>query len=234
MLFFLDFARDENINVNICSALQTQTEQLANLYSNSNCNATVLDVSSNSNQLDELIGGSDLVVSLLPYNLHPMIARKCIEYKKNMLTASYASEEMCELDEQAKEAGITILNEIGLDPGIDHLLAMECFDQVRKQNGRITSFISFCGGLPAPENADNSLGYKFSWNPRGVLLATMNPAKYLKNNEIVQVKEGERLFVQFVFCLSIEPCSCSSINKMINCKNVVVFFFFYFSTNKVP
>lgn len=165
----LDFTRDTNINVNICSALQTQSEQLAN--SNSNCSATVLDVSSNSiNQLDELISKSDLVVSLLPYGFHPLIARKCIDLKRNMLTASYVSEEMRQLDEQAKEAGITILNEIGLDPGIDHLLAMECFDQVRKNNGKITSYISFCGGLPAPENADNSLGYKFSWSPKGKLL----------------------------------------------------------------
>ena len=160
---------------------------------NSNCNATVLDVSSNSSQLDELIGGSDLVVSLLPYSLHPMIARKCIEKQKNMITASYTSQEMAELDEQAKEAGITILNEVGLDPGIDHLLAMECFDQVRKNNGKITSFISFCGGLPAPENCDNMLGYKFSWNPKGVLLASMNGAKYLKNGEVVQIKEGTLL-----------------------------------------
>ena len=122
-----------------------------------------------------------------------MIAKKCIEYKKNMLTASYTSDAMRELDEQAKEAGITILNEVGLDPGIDHLLAMECFDQVRKNNGKITSFISFCGGLPAPENADNMLGYKFSWNPKGVLLASMNGAQYLKNDEIIQIKEGTLL-----------------------------------------
>ena len=67
---------------------------------------------------------------------------------------------------------------------------MECFDQVRKNNGKITSFISFCGGLPAPEDADNAIGYKFSWNPRGVLLGTMSGAKYLKNNEVVEIKEG--------------------------------------------
>lgn len=82
------------------------------------------------------------------------------------------------------------MNEAGLDPGIDHMLAMECFDDIKEHGGRITSFESFCGGLPAPEWSDNPLRYKFSWSPKGVLTALMNPAKYLKNGKIVEVPSG--------------------------------------------
>lgn len=82
------------------------------------------------------------------------------------------------------EAGITVVNEVGLDPGIDHLLAMEAFDEIRQGGGRVESYISYCGGLPAPESSDNPLRYKFSWSPRGVLLNTLGTAKYLQDGEV--------------------------------------------------
>lgn len=82
------------------------------------------------------------------------------------------------------DAGITIVNEVGLDPGIDHLLAMECFDEIRQGGGKIESFVSYCGGLPAPECSDNPLRYKFSWSPRGVLLNTLGEARYLKDKQV--------------------------------------------------
>lgn len=88
---------------------------------------------------------------------------------------------------RAEKNGITILNELGLDPGIDHLLAMRFFDKAREEGRNVTSFISWCGGLPAPEVSDNPLGYKFSWSPRGVLTAALNPAKYLKDERIVEL-----------------------------------------------
>jgi saccharopine dehydrogenase (NADP+, L-glutamate forming) len=94
---------------------------------------------------------------------------------------------MMELDNEAKEAGITVMNEIGLDPGLDHLSAVLTIDAVHKAGGRVLSFLSYCGGLPAPENSDNPLGYKFSWSSRGVLLALRNPAKYYQDGKIVEV-----------------------------------------------
>src|SRR4051794_34950728 len=85
---------------------------------------------------------------------------------------------------RAKVADVTLLNEMGLDPGIDHMTAMKIFDDVRNHGGRITSFVSWCGGLPAPEASDNPLGYKFSWSPRGVLTAGMNDAKFKRNGKV--------------------------------------------------
>jgi len=91
---------------------------------------------------------------------------------------------MEELDAAAKEAGITVMNEIGLDPGIDHLYAVKLFDEVHAKGGKVLSFLSYCGGLPAPENSGNPLGYKFSWSSRGVLLALRNSARYWKNGKV--------------------------------------------------
>lgn len=85
---------------------------------------------------------------------------------------------------RAQEAGVTVLNEVGLDPGIDHLLAIECFDDVRQAGGKVESFVSWCGGLPAPECSSNPLRYKFSWSPRGALLNTLAPAKYLHEGQV--------------------------------------------------
>ena len=86
---------------------------------------------------------------------------------------------------RAEAAGVTILNEVGLDPGIDHLLALEVFDDIRQAGGRIESFVSWCGGLPAPESSYNPLRYKFSWSPRGVLLNTLSPAKYFHEGQVI-------------------------------------------------
>ena len=91
----------------------------------------------------------------------------------------------------AKAAGITILNEIGLDPGIDHLSAMKIIDEAKAAGDKVTSFISWCGGLPAPENSNNPLGYKFSWSPRGVLLAGLNSARFRRNNKVVEIASGQ-------------------------------------------
>lgn len=159
----------------------------------SNAESVILDVMKHEETLDKLIQESDIVISLLPYSFHPKIAEKCIQYKCNMVTASYMSEALKELDKQAKEAGVTILNEVGLDPGIDHLLAMECFDQVKMNGGKIKSFVSYCGGLPAPENTSNPLLYKFSWNPRGVILNTLSGARWLENGQIREIAAGGEL-----------------------------------------
>ncbi|KAG8196322.1 hypothetical protein JTE90_013807 [Oedothorax gibbosus] len=179
--------RDENIHVTIGSYLQNQGEALVK---SNNAEHVVLDVTTGKGPLDKLIEQSDLVVSLLPYSLHPSIAERCIRHKVNMVTASYLIPEMRSLHQAAVDAGISIVNEVGLDPGIDHLLAMECFDEIKLNGGKITSFVSFCGGLPAPEFSDNPLRYKFSWNPRGVLLNTLGEAKYLLDGKVMEIQPG--------------------------------------------
>ena len=137
--------------------------------------------------LAQLIRDCDLVVSLVPYTFHPVVARHCIANRKHMVTTSYVSAAMQEQNSAAQEAGVTILNEIGVDPGIDHMSAMRIIDNVRARGGRIISFRSYCGGLPAPEANDNPFGYKFSWAPRGVLLACRNSATYLMDGFKVEV-----------------------------------------------
>ena len=144
-------------------------------------------------QLKRLISEHDLSISLLPYIYHTKIAKYCIEFGKDMVTTSYVSDEMKSLDEQAKNAGVILLNEIGVDPGIDHMSAMRVIHKVQENGGRIISFCSYCGGLPAPEANTNPWGYKFSWSPRGVIMAGKNNAKYLMNKELIEVP-GTELF----------------------------------------
>ncbi len=114
---------------------------------------------------------ADLVISMLPARFHPEVAKDCIEFKKNLITPSYISPEMRAMDADAKAAGIVIMNEIGVDPGIDHMSAMKIIDAIKDKGGEITSFKSYCGGLIAPESDDNPWNYKFTWNPRNVVLA---------------------------------------------------------------
>jgi saccharopine dehydrogenase (NADP+, L-glutamate forming) len=143
--------------------------------------------------LEGLISQADLSVSLLPYAYHPTVARLCVKHRKHMVTTSYVKEPMAQLDGAAKEAGVILLNEIGVDPGIDHMAAMKIIHQVQRDGGEITSFTSWCGGLPAPEANTNPYGYKFSWSPKGVLLASRNSARYLKDGKEVVIP-GEELF----------------------------------------
>jgi saccharopine dehydrogenase (NADP+, L-glutamate forming) len=137
--------------------------------------------------LREEVAQADLVISMVPYSFHPKVAKYCIDFKKHMVTTSYVSEIMKNLDAEAKKAGILILNELGLDPGIDHMEAMRIIHEVEEKAGKITSFTSYCGGLPAPEANTNPFGYKFSWSPIGVLLAGKNSAQYLM--------DGQQIFV---------------------------------------
>lgn len=117
------------------------------------------------------ISRADIVISMLPAHLHFEVAKDCITYKKNLVTASYISPAMQDLDAQVKENGLIFMNEIGLDPGIDHMSAMRVIDAVRDKGGKMVLFESFCGGLVAPESDNNLWNYKFTWNPRNVVLA---------------------------------------------------------------
>lgn len=143
--------------------------------------------------LEDAVASSDLVVSMLPYIHHVAIAEFCLKHRKHLVTTSYVSPGMRALDGRAKEAGVVFLNELGLDPGIDHMSAMRVIHDVRTSGGKVTGFRSYCGGLPAPEANDNPFGYKFSWSPRGVVLAARNAARYLQDGAEVVIP-GPALF----------------------------------------
>jgi alpha-aminoadipic semialdehyde synthase len=176
----------------VTMASRTASKAEAMIAGHPNGKALALNVE-NETVLAQLIKDCDLAVSLVPYTFHPVVAKHCIANRKHMVTTSYVSPAMQEQDGTAKEAAVTILNEIGVDPGIDHMSAMRIIDDVRRRGGRIVSFRSYCGGLPAPEANDNPFGYKFSWAPRGVLLAGRNSAMYLRDGRKVEVP-NQRLF----------------------------------------
>jgi saccharopine dehydrogenase-like NADP-dependent oxidoreductase len=154
--------------------------------------AIALDVS-NEAELESLIRQTDLAVSMLPYVYHPLVAALCVKHQKHMVTTSYVKEAMQALDLPAKEAGVILMNEIGVDPGIDHMSAMKVIHEVEQGGGRVASFMSWTGGLPAPEANDNPFGYKFSWSPKGVLLAGRNPARFQRHGKVVDIP-GDELF----------------------------------------
>ena len=129
------------------------------------------------------IGNADIVISMLPASLHITVAKDCISLGKNLVTASYVSAEIADLDEMAKQAGVILLNEIGLDPGIDHMSAMQVIDEIKENGGELTSFKSFCGGLVHPDYDTNPWNYKFTWNPRNVVLAGQGTAQYIKQGK---------------------------------------------------
>nr|XP_046249994.1 alpha-aminoadipic semialdehyde synthase, mitochondrial [Scatophagus argus] len=183
--------RDERTQITVASVMLKQAEELAAKYPNTI--PIMLDVRSQEGHLDSLVKDHDLVISMLPYTFHPLIAKHCINRKVNLVTASYLSPAMKELQSSVEEAGITIVNEMGLDPGIDHMLAMECIDQAKADGCTVESYNSFCGGLPAPECSDNPLRYKFSWSPYGVLLNTISPAIFLRDSQVVSIPAGGSL-----------------------------------------
>ena len=134
-------------------------------------------------QRESEISDSDIVISMLPTRMHILVAKDCVRLGKNLVTASYVSKEILALDEKAKQAGIILLNEIGLDPGIDHMSAMQVMDDIKENGGEITSFKSFCGGLVHPDFDNNPWNYKFTWNPRNVVLAGQGTAQYIKHGK---------------------------------------------------
>ena len=146
--------------------------ELAKSKTNNHPNATPiqLDISDIEHRQKE-IQKATIVISMLPAHLHIEIAEDCIAFKKHLVTASYISPKMQELDNLVKENGLIFMNEIGLDPGIDHMSAMKVIDEIKEKGGKMIQFESFCGGLVAPESDTNLWNYKFSWNPRNVVLA---------------------------------------------------------------
>ncbi len=156
------------------------------LLGHPNSTAVELDVK-NEEELDILISDTDLVISLLPANMHLQVAKFCIKHKTSLITTSYQHPGMAELSSQIEESGIIVLNEMGLDPGIDHMSAMKLIDRVHANQGEVVSFYSLCGALPAIEAIDNPLAYKFTWSPLGVMNASLSGARYLRMGQEVVI-----------------------------------------------
>lgn len=182
-----------NFTVIMASRTVSKAEKIINGHPSGK--AIALDVK-DEKLLEKIVKDCDLAVSLLPYTYHVKVAKLCIKYKIPMVTTSYVSDDMKSIDEDAKNAGILILNECGLDPGIDHMSAMRVIHDVEEKGGKITSFKSSTGALPSHEANTNPFGYKFSWAPRGVLLASKNPSKWLEDAKIKEYP-GEELFENY-------------------------------------
>ena len=156
-----------------------------------NINAIEFDVFNKSNSSKE-IAQSDIVISMLPAKFHILVAKECLKHKKSLLTASYISDEMNELDQEVKKAGLIFMNEIGVDPGIDHMSAMKIIDQIKDDGHQLVSFKSYTGGLIAPESDNNLWNYKFTWNPRNVVLAGQGgDAKYIEKNKEISISYND-------------------------------------------
>src|SRR3990167_6147814 len=177
----------QDSDTHITIALQLLSEEAEKFASIANINAVELNILDNIPRSMELIQTHEVVISILRQFFHTQIGEVCIKYKRNMLTASYIKAEMRALDEKAKQAGIVILNEIGLYAGIDHMSAVKMITEIKAKGGVLRSLRSICRGLPAPEFAGNPFYYKFVWSPRGVLEAGKNASMYLKDGEMVNI-----------------------------------------------
>ncbi len=166
--YFQDKSIPENLHITIGDISIENAQTLANNHKNTK--AILLDVFDKTSR-ENAIKNADIVVSMLPARFHIEVAKDCLKYVKSMVTASYVSPEMQKLDNQVREKGLIFMNEIGVDPGIDHMSAMQVIDRIRNQSGKIILFESFTGGLVAPESDTNLWNYKFTWNPRNVVIA---------------------------------------------------------------
>jgi len=193
--YLLEKSATENLNVTIGDLSAGLAAQKTKNHPNAR--AIAFDTFDGEQRKVE-ISRADIVISMLPAHLHFEVAQDCIAYKKHMVTASYISPAMAGLDEAAREAGLVFMNECGLDPGVDHMSAMKVIDDIRDKGGKIILFESFCGGLVAPESDNNLWNYKFTWNPRNVVLAGQGGAakfiqegtyKYIPYNKLFRRTE---------------------------------------------
>jgi saccharopine dehydrogenase-like NADP-dependent oxidoreductase len=180
----VEFLLENNFSITIATTTKEKADRMIKGHPNGSSMRWSTD---ETDTLEKLVNEHDIAVSFLPYRFHVLVAKTCVRYGKPLVTTSYVQPEMQALNEDAKKAGVLLLNEIGLDPGIDHMTAMKIIDHVHDKGGRIDEFYSLCGALPAPEAADNPLKYKFSWSPKGVVLAGRNNALYLKKGKKVSI-----------------------------------------------
>ncbi|WP_282041464.1 saccharopine dehydrogenase family protein [Winogradskyella flava] len=189
--YLLDKSDTENLEITIGDLNIENAKKLVG--EDSKVNIIHLDVF-DSKSRSKAVEDADIVVSMLPARFHMEVAKDCITYKKHMVTASYVSKEMQDLDENAKVNNLVFMNEIGVDPGIDHMSAMQVIDRIRDKGGKMILFESFTGGLVAPESDNNLWNYKFTWNPRNVVVAGQGgAAKFLQENQFKYIPY-DRLF----------------------------------------
>ena len=178
--YFTDHAEEMNLHVRV-GDISLKTARSKTMGAR-NSSAFEFDVY-NDNQRTEEIKGANIVISMLPASMHPMVARSCVDLKRNMVTASYISEEVKALNEEARANGIVIMNECGVDPGIDHMSAMQMIHKIQARGLKLLAFESSTGGLVAPGYENNPWKYKFTWNPRNVVLAGKDGARFLHNGK---------------------------------------------------
>lgn len=178
--YLLEQSETENLHITVGDLdIENPKKMIGN---HKNATAITLDVF-DKNSREDAVKKADIVISMLPARFHIEVAKDCVTYGKNMVTASYISDEMQALDQQVKDKGLVFMNEIGVDPGIDHMSAMQVIDRIRDNGGKMILFESFCGGLVAPESDNNLWNYKFTWNPRNVVVAGQGgAAKFLQEN----------------------------------------------------
>jgi len=180
-------SRDASRHVYVASNMKEEAERLCRSIGRINLEPVVVDAS--DEMLEKLVEDSDVVISLLPQTMHVDVAKLCLKHSVPLATASYVSPEMQELEEEARLQGVPILCEMGLDPGMDHMSAKKIIDEIQSQGEKVRSFTSLCGGLAAPEAANNPFGYKFSWSPRGVLMAMKNKARFRHDGMVVVIDD---------------------------------------------
>jgi saccharopine dehydrogenase (NADP+, L-glutamate forming) len=184
----VEYLLSNDFSITIASPMKARADEMIN----GNPHGSSIDWSMDDPAtLEMLISDHEITVSLLPYKYHTEVAKVCLRHKKHLVTTSYVQKEMEPLDKAAKDSGILFLNEIGLDPGVDHMSAMRIIDYIHNKDGKVEEFYSLCGALPAPEAANNPLGYKFSWSPKGVVLASRNSALYLKKGKKVFIEPAD-------------------------------------------
>lgn len=188
---YIQYLCKHGFHVIVASRTKSKAERL--IEGCESAEAITLNIKTDDKLLHKLVAEADLTCSLLPYTYHVKAAKLAIKYRKPFCTTSYISDEMQALDDEAKEVGILVLNECGVDPGIDHMSAMKIIDDIHNKGGKVVSFTSFTGGLPAPDANNNPFGYKLSWSPRGVLLAGRNDAHFLRDGKDVVIP-GPELF----------------------------------------
>ncbi|MEZ4525053.1 MAG: saccharopine dehydrogenase C-terminal domain-containing protein [Desulfobacterales bacterium] len=184
-----------DVSVTVASRTLDRAQHLVGDHARGN--AETLQVE-NTEKLSQSVSAADIVISLLPWIHHIQVAKQCLAHGRHLVTTSYVKPEMEALDAEVRKKNLLFLNEIGVDPGIDHMAAMRVIDRVRKAGGTITSFYSYCGGLPAPECNSNPFGYKFSWSPLGVMLAALSDGRYMEEGKIIDIP-AEKLFQHYRF-----------------------------------
>jgi len=187
------YLTERKVEVTLATRTLGKAEAIAKGLNNVQCVAANVENKEDADKIDQLVKDTNVVISLLPWTLHAVLCELSMKHDKHFCTSSYVNDFIKPFDGVAKEKGVIILMECGVDPGLDHMSAKRVIDDIHAKGGKVVSFKSFCGGLPAPDSNNNPFGYKCSWSPRGVLLASRQDAKFFKDGEALTLP-GKELF----------------------------------------